>query len=138
MAKHENQPQGTVRWLGSRLIPFTLELTAPSAQFAIAPDMLRVLMHATRAFVELDGNGRWRRADMPLAAAGFDDADVLLPPPRDSAIAPFHLLMEYGAFPARFDNLDLNLARLKRLARAGSRCIWPLPVSTLTHVALNG
>ncbi|HDR9204395.1 type VI secretion system baseplate subunit TssF [Burkholderia vietnamiensis] len=128
------------------ILSFTLELTAPSAQFSIAPDMLRlhlagerevvaaladgVLMHATRAFVELDGNGRWRRMDMPLAAAGFDDADALLAPPRDNAIAPFHLLMEYGAFPARFDNLDLNLARLKRLA-VGARRI------TL-HLALAG
>jgi len=128
------------------ILSFTLELTAPSAQFSIAPDMLRlhlagerevaaaladgVLMRATRAFVELDGNGRWRRVDMPLAAAGFDDADALLPPPRDNAIAPFHLLMEYGAFPARFDNLDLNLARLKRLA-VGARRI------TL-HLALAG
>lgn len=128
------------------ILSFTLELTAPSAQFSIAPDMLRihlagerevvaaladgVLMHATRAFVELDGNGRWRRVDMPLAAAGFDDADALLPPPRDNTTAPFHLLMEYGAFPARFDNLDLDLARLKRLA-GGARRI------TL-HLALAG
>ncbi|WP_175037102.1 type VI secretion system baseplate subunit TssF [Burkholderia contaminans] len=128
------------------ILSFTLELTAPSAQFSIAPDMLRlhlagerevvaaladgVLMHTTRAFVELDGNGRWRRVDMPLAAAGFDDADALLPPPRDNSMAPFHLLMEYGAFPARFDNLDLNLARLKRLA-VGARRI------TL-HFALAG
>lgn len=128
------------------ILSFTLELTAASAQFSITPDMLRlhlagerevvaaladgVLMHATRAFVELDGNGRWRRVDMPLAAAGFDDADALLPPPRDNTTAPFHLLMEYGAFPARFDNLDLDLARLKRLA-GGARRI------TL-HLALAG
>lgn len=128
------------------ILSFTLELTAASAQFSITPDMLRlhlagerevvaaladgVLMHATRAFVELDGNGRWRRVDMPLAAAGFDDADALLPPPRDNTTAPFHLLMEYGAFPARFDNLDLDLARLKWLA-GGARRI------TL-HLALAG
>ncbi|NTZ88166.1 type VI secretion system baseplate subunit TssF [Burkholderia metallica] len=128
------------------ILSFTLELTSPSAQFAIAPDVLRlhlagerevvaaladgVLMHAMRAFIELDGNGSWRRIDMPLAAAGFDDADALLPPPRDNAIAPFHLLMEYGAFPARFDNLDLNLAQLKRLAGSARRI-------TL-HLALAG
>ncbi|MCV9917063.1 type VI secretion system baseplate subunit TssF, partial [Burkholderia pseudomallei] len=53
-----------------------------------------------------------------------------LAPPRDNAIAPFHLLMEYGAFPARFDNLDLNLARLKRLA-VGVRRIT-------VHLALAG
>ncbi|RQU30081.1 type VI secretion system baseplate subunit TssF [Burkholderia cenocepacia] len=128
------------------ILSFTLEFTSPSTQFSDAPDMLRlhlagerevvaaladgVLLHATRAFVELDGNGRWRRVDMPLAAAGFDDADALLPPPPDNTIAPFHLLMEYGASPARFDNLDLNLARLKRLA-VGARRI------TL-HLALAG
>ena len=128
------------------ILSFTLELTSPSAQFSIAPDMLRlhlagereiaaaladgVLMHSARAFVELDGNGRWTRVDMPLAAAGFDDGDALLAPPHDTALAPFHLLMEYGAFPARFDGLDLNLARLKRLARDARRI-------TL-HMALTG
>ncbi|AXK67849.1 MULTISPECIES: type VI secretion system baseplate subunit TssF [Burkholderia] len=128
------------------ILSFTLELTSPSVQFAIAPDMLRlhlagerevaaaladgVLMHSARAFIELDDNGRWNRVDMPLAAAGFDDADTLLPPPRDNTIAPFHLLMEYGGFPARFDSLDLNLARLKRLA-AGARRIT-------VHLALAG
>ncbi|AOI97350.1 type VI secretion system baseplate subunit TssF [Burkholderia sp. LA-2-3-30-S1-D2] len=128
------------------LLSFTLELTSPSAQFAIAPDRLRlhltgerevvaaladgVLLHAARAFVELDGSGRWSRVDMPLAAAGYSDADALLPIPHDGSIAPFHLLMEYGAFPARFDCLDLNLARLKRMA-AGARRI------TL-HLALTG
>ncbi|KWK68755.1 type VI secretion system baseplate subunit TssF [Burkholderia ubonensis] len=128
------------------LLSFTLELTSPSATFAIAPDVLRlhltgtrelvaaladgVLLHTARAFVELDGNGRWNRVDMPLAAAGFGDSDALLPVPRDAAIAPFHLLMEYSAFPARFDCLDLNLARLKRTA-AGARRI------TL-HLAFTG
>ncbi len=128
------------------LLSFTLELTSPSARFAIAPDMLRlhlvgdreiaaaladgVLMHSARVFVELDGNGRWTRVDMPLVAAGFDDADALLPPPRDTTVAPFHLLMEYGAFPARFDGLDLNLARLKRLAGGARRITM--------HIALTG
>ncbi|WP_175813565.1 type VI secretion system baseplate subunit TssF [Burkholderia contaminans] len=128
------------------ILSFTLELTSPSVEFTIAPDMLRlhlagcrevvaaladgVLIHSARAFIELDGNGRWNRVDMPLTAAGFGDADALLPPPRDGTIAPFHLLMEYGAFPARFDGLDLNLARLKRLA-AGARRIT-------VHLALIG
>lgn len=128
------------------LLSITLELTSPSALFTIAPDVLRlhlagarevvaaladgVLLHTARAFVELDDSGRWSRVDMPLAAAGFDDADALLPMPRDAAVAPYHLLMEYGAFPARFDWLDWNLERLKRTA-ANARRI------TL-HLALTG
>ncbi|MGS0894278.1 type VI secretion system baseplate subunit TssF [Burkholderia stagnalis] len=128
------------------LLSFTIELTSPSVRFSIAPDRLRlhltgerevvaaladgVLLHTARAFVELDGNDRWRRVDMPVEAAGHADADALLPMPRDGSIAPFHLLMEYGAFPARFDCLDLNLTRLKRMA-AGARRI------TL-HLALTG
>ncbi|MXN79749.1 type VI secretion system baseplate subunit TssF [Burkholderia sp. 4701] len=127
------------------LLSFTLELTSPSATFAIAPDVLRlhligtrevvaaladgVLLHTARAFVELDGNGRWNRVDMPLAAAGFGDTDALLPVPRDAAIAPFHLLMEYCAFPARFDCLDLNLARLKRMAGGARRITLHLAFS---------
>ncbi|MDR0244635.1 MAG: type VI secretion system baseplate subunit TssF [Burkholderia sp.] len=128
------------------LLSFTLELTSPSVQFEIAPDRLRlhltggrevvaaladgVLLHTARSFVELDGSGRWSRVDMPLAAAGYSDTDALLPMPHGGSIAPFHLLMEYGAFPARFDCLDLNLVRLKRMA-AGARQI------TL-HLALTG
>ncbi|RQT68227.1 type VI secretion system baseplate subunit TssF [Burkholderia cepacia] len=119
------------------LLSITLELTSPSVLFAIAPDVLRlhlagarevvaaladgVLLHTARAFVELDDNGRWSRVDMPLAAAGFDDADALLPMPRDAAVAPYHLLMEYGGFPARFDWLDWNLVRLKRTAATARR-----------------
>ncbi|AOJ17488.1 type VI secretion system baseplate subunit TssF [Burkholderia vietnamiensis] len=128
------------------LLSFSLELTARAVTFAIAPDVLRlhltgarevvaaladgVLLHTACAFVELDGDGRWKRIDMPLAAAGFSDADALLPMPRDAAIAPFHLLMEYGAFPARFDCLDLDLARLKRTAVAARRITF--------HLALTG
>ncbi|HIH2750747.1 type VI secretion system baseplate subunit TssF [Burkholderia aenigmatica] len=128
------------------LLSITLELTSQSALWEIAPDVLRlhltgarevvaaladgVLLHTARAFVELDDSGRWSRVDMPLAAAGFDDADSLLPMPRDAAVAPYHLLMEYGAFPARFDWLDWNLERLKRTAANARR-------ATL-HLALTG
>ncbi len=128
------------------VLSITLELTSTTVLWAIAPDVLRlhlagareivaaladgVLLHTARAFVELDDNGRWSRVDMPLAAAGFDDADALIPRPRDAAIAPYHLLMEYGAFPARFDWLDWNLVRVKRTA-ANARQI------TL-HLALTG
>ncbi|RQZ16731.1 type VI secretion system baseplate subunit TssF [Burkholderia sp. Bp9031] len=127
------------------LFSFTLELTSPAALFTIAPDVLRlhmagtrdvvaaladgILLHAARAFVEFDGNGRWTRVDMPLTAGGFDDADALLPMPRDGSVAPFHLLMEYCAFPARFDCLDLNLARLKRKAGAARRITFHLAVT---------
>ncbi|MBR7960978.1 type VI secretion system baseplate subunit TssF [Burkholderia vietnamiensis] len=129
----------------SGLLSFTLEVTSPSFSFGIVPDALRVhligarevvaaladgvLLHAKRAFVEMDADGRWERIDMPLTAAGFSDADALLPMPRDAVIAPFHLLMEYGAFPARFDCLELNLARLKRTVGTARRITFYLALT---------
>jgi len=46
-------------------------------------------LQTARAFVELDGSGRWSRVGMPLAATGYSDADALLPIPHDGSIAPF-------------------------------------------------
>ena len=129
------------------LLTLTFDLTSPSATFAIVPDALRLhlsgareivaaladaaLLNATRAYVEADGTGSWKRLpEVPLAAAGLDDTDALVAMPVDDTLKPFHLLMEYGAFPPRFDFLDLNTVLCKRAVGPARRIAL--------HLAMTG
>ncbi|KWZ44051.1 type VI secretion protein [Burkholderia savannae] len=84
-------------------------------------------MHVPAAFVELDGDGRWKPlSKVPLAPVGFADEDALLAPARDAS--PLRLLMEYFAFPAKFDFVDIDVARIARAAGPCRRLTLHLPV----------
>ena len=89
-----------------------------------------LLLRATKAFVEADGNGRWIALDrLPIRPVGFAPEDALIDAASEAA-KPFQLLAEYFAFPDKFDFLDLDAASM--LAAAG-------PCRTLTlHVAIEG
>jgi type VI secretion system protein ImpG len=89
-----------------------------------------LLLHATKAFVEADGNGRWIALDrVPIDAVGFA-ADEALIEAASEASKPFQLLAEYFAFPDKFDFLDIDAASM--LTAAGS-------CRTITlHVAIEG
>eukprot|EP01032_Pedospumella_encystans_P028857 gene28857-32591_t len=65
-----------------------------------------------------------------LRAAGFDDADALLPfePAEQPA---YRLLSEYFAYPEKFDFIDIELAELLRHAAPGC-------ASITLHLPLNG
>ncbi|CAB3759528.1 type VI secretion protein [Burkholderia sp. MSh2] len=119
------------------LLTITFELTSPDATFAIVPDRLRLhftgareivaalmdaaLLFAVRGFAEADESGCWKRLPgTPFKAVGVEPADALLDMPRDDALGPFHLLMEYCAVPERFDFVELDMRALKRIA-GGSR-----------------
>lgn len=129
----------------------------PKAALSEAPDTVRiylagqreiaaaigdsVLLHATRAYVEIDGDGRWKRLPrVPLASVGFDDADRLVrgPDAAAQAIAPIHLLMEYCAFPERFDFLDLDMAQLRRTAGPCDRITLHLAVAGVHPDSVTG
>lgn len=121
------------------LLSFVFELPEASATFAMLPDTVRlhltgprevvaaladgVLINTARAWVEPDGSGTWKRLqdDVPLSAGSLNDVESLLTMPDNDALKPFHLLMEYCAFPARFDFLDLNAMLLKRAAGSARR-----------------
>ena len=88
-----------------------------------------LFMRATCACVETEG--QWRLLErVPLRAAGFDDADTLLP--FESAEQPaYRLLSEYFAYPEKFDFIDIELAELLRHAAPGC-------ASVTLHLPLNG
>ncbi|KVK96611.1 type VI secretion system baseplate subunit TssF [Burkholderia cepacia] len=128
------------------LLTITFELTSPAATFAIVPDRLRlhftgareivaaltdaVLLFAVRGFAEADGSGRWKRLPGTIATAvGVEPADALLDMPRDDALGPFHLLMEYCAVPERFDFVELDMRPLKRIAGGSRRVALRLAIA---------
>ncbi|AVR24190.1 type VI secretion system baseplate subunit TssF [Burkholderia thailandensis] len=84
-------------------------------------------MRAPAAFIELDGDGRWKPlSKAPLAPVGFAAEDALLDPAHGAP--PFRLLMEYFAFPAKFDFVDIDVARIARAAGPCRRLSLHLPV----------
>jgi type VI secretion system protein ImpG len=89
-----------------------------------------LLLRATAAFVEPDGRGQWKPLrQLPVSVAGFDDVDALLDRSHDAgdALGP---LMEYFAFPDKFDFVDIDLAALRQAAG---------PCRRLTlHLAITG
>jgi len=130
---------------GLAAITFAQASTAASLR-AVAPATIRLhlhgqreivtaltdtlLLHATKAFVEADGNGRWIPLErVPIKAAGLAADDALVEVSSEAS-KPFQLIAEYFAFPDKFDFLDLDAASM--LAAAG-------PCRTLTlHVAIEG
>lgn len=131
----------------SGLVAITLaQASATAGLNAVTPPTLRLhahgqceivttltdtlLLRASRAFVEADGSGRWIPLErMPIRAAGFAPNDALVDA-GDAVGVPFRLLMEYFAFPDKFDFLDLDAASM--LAAAG-------PCKTVTlYVAIEG
>ncbi|RKP45221.1 type VI secretion system baseplate subunit TssF [Trinickia fusca] len=89
-----------------------------------------LLLRTAAAFVDADDKGQWRPlARSPLTAVGFDEHDALLDGSGD-ATASFRLLMEYFAFPDKFDFVDVDLGALTRAAG---------PCERLTlHLAITG
>ena len=81
---------------------------------------LRDALFLHPASVCVEAQGQWRMMEKsPLAPAGFDDGDALLPSGAAEHGA-YRLLSEYFAFPDKFDFLDLDLAAV--LAHCPSEC----------------
>lgn len=71
-----------------------------------------LFMRVARAYVELDGNGRWIALDkIPLVAVGFADSDCLIPGQPGEHPA-YRLLTEYFSYPEKFNFFDLDLGAL--------------------------
>ena len=68
------------------------------------------LMYGVKAaYVESDGDGRWRRLEqVPLEAVGFADNEALIDFPARSHPA-YRLLTELFAYPEKFGFVDLHL-----------------------------
>ncbi|RQH09893.1 type VI secretion system baseplate subunit TssF [Paraburkholderia dinghuensis] len=115
------------------IVSMTFEPTAAGVELATAmPGMVRIhlagepniaatlgdtlLLRTQQAFVEADGSGDWMPLDhLPVTATGFGEDDALLP--NDDSGSFIHPLLEYAAFPQKFDFVDINTAALLRYSR---------------------
>lgn len=83
------------------------------------------------AYVEADGDGRWRALPkVPVAPAGFADDEALIDFSARSHTA-YRLLTEYFCFPEKFNFFDIDLAAMGTVLPAGCK-------SVTLHLALSG
>lgn len=130
------------------ILSISFACAAESGGFGAAPARVRVhlsgqrevvaavadglLMRTTAAFVEPDSCGTWKPLrQLPVSAVGFDEDDALLDGPQD-ATSPMRLLLEYFAFPDRFDFVDIDLSAARRVAGPCERLTLHLAI-TRTH-----
>uniref|UniRef100_UPI003BEEBD51 type VI secretion system baseplate subunit TssF n=1 Tax=Burkholderia arboris TaxID=488730 RepID=UPI003BEEBD51 len=97
--------------------PIRVHLSGNRPVVAALTDAL--LLRATHAFVEIDQDGRWHAlSKVPVDAVGFGDNETLLPNDGGSAGLAFRYLLEYFAFPEKFDFIDIDFKRIQRAAHA--------------------
>lgn len=71
-----------------------------------------LFLRTAAAYVQAGADAPWRPlAALPIAAAGFDDADALIPFDARSHRA-YRILAEYFAFPEKFNFIDIDLTAL--------------------------
>lgn len=117
-------------------ISLTFELQSDQVSFAkLGVDALRVFidgepsfsaalrdalaLQVVAAYVESDGDGRWRRLEkIPLRPVGFGADDALVEFPARAHPA-YRLLTELFAFPDKFGFFDLDLKPLSAQASRG-------------------
>lgn len=131
------------------ILSITFE-AAEEAGFEVVPERVRIfldgtpqlaaalsdgmLLHAIGAFVDRDERGEWLALNaVPIAAAGFDDADSLFGHGPRTAL-PLRLLLEYFAFPERFRFIDVDFGMLKQRALVGA----PSATSVTLHLTIAG
>ncbi len=95
--------------------PLCVYLSGEYALVAALSDAL--LIQARAAFVEVDHCGRWvALPDVPIDAAGFSEDERLLPQEATHTSDALRTLIEYFAFPEKFDFINIDLGRLRRAA----------------------
>lgn len=111
--------------------PVRVHLSGERPLVAALSDTL--LLRASAAYVEVDESGRWTRlSKVPIEPAGFADGERLLPNEDDTSAQSFRHLIEYFAFPEKFDFVDIDLGRMRRAARAEAARRLTL------HIAVQG
>jgi type VI secretion system protein ImpG len=117
--------------LALRQLPPVLRLFADGDASTRAALIDALFLRRAAAWLQPDGDKGWLPlARVPLALAGFADADAMLPYPARSHPAP-RLLTEYFCYPEKFNFVDVDLAQLADLLPPRCRRF------TL-HVALSG
>lgn len=94
----------------------------------VASTIDALLQRALGAFLEVNGSGRWiALPGVPFSPVGFDDGDAMIGR-ADQQQSPFRLLLEYFAFPQKFDFIDLDLASMSRAVGSCSRISLHVPL----------
>lgn len=131
----------------SGLLSITLRSAPGKEHAAFAADKLRLyvggsrevvasiidglLLHAAGAFVEADWRGHWKPlARVPISPVGFEETDALLDS-GSGVTSAFRLLMEYSAFPEKFDFVDIDLAAVKQAAGSCERLTLHLAIANV-------
>lgn len=129
----------------SGVLSITFAAAAGCTDLGLAPTRVRVyldglrevvaatadalLLRSLAAFVEADGSGQWTRLQqVPVFPVGFDAVDSILGQQDDSA-STSRLLLEYFAFPEKFDFVDIDFAAVKLAAGLSRRVTLHLPVA---------
>lgn len=101
----------------------------------VAATLDTVLLRATSAQVEADGSGMWIALDaVPFAPAGLRDDEALIER-RGSTRSQFRLLLEYFAFPEKFDFVDIDIAAILKVTGPARRVTIHLPIENLPYDA---
>ncbi|WGS53053.1 type VI secretion system baseplate subunit TssF [Paraburkholderia sp. D15] len=112
-------------------VPETIRVFVDGERNAVAATIDALLQRATVAFVEASGNGHWINLPaVPVSAAGFGCDEALIER-ADGRPSPFRLLLEYFAFPDRFDFIDIDFAALQSKTGPCERMSLHLPVAGL-------
>jgi type VI secretion system protein ImpG len=131
----------------SGAVSITIETPGPRSLLDVLPARLRLFVDgeaSTRAalvdalflrgacaFVQAGGEDAWLPvATVPLALAGFNDEDAMIPFPARSHPA-LRLLSEYFCYPEKFNFIDIDTAPLTAL-------LPPRCASFTLHVVLSG
>jgi type VI secretion system protein ImpG len=103
--------------LGDMALP-TLRAHLQGEQSLVSALADAMLLNVTAAYVEADGNYRWKKLPrIPLTQVGHTEAESLIETPPRSHPA-YRLLTEYFAFPEKFDFIDIDL---RALTQTGGR-----------------
>ncbi|MEJ8799717.1 type VI secretion system baseplate subunit TssF [Trinickia caryophylli] len=99
----------------------------------VAATLDTLLLRATSAQVEADSTGQWLALDaVPFSPAGFRDDEALIER-NASAQSQFRLLLEYFAFPEKFDFVDIDIAALLKITGPCRQVTIHLPIEDLPY-----
>jgi type VI secretion system protein ImpG len=109
-------------------VPATLRVHLHGDTLLVAALNDALLLRTPLAFVESDFSGRWQALSrVPLTPVGFDDEDALVGQER-TRLSMYRLIGEYLGFPDKFAFLDIDFARLARVAGDCRNLTLHLPI----------
>ena len=123
--------------LGSGM-PERVRLFVDGDRRTVAAAMDTLLLRASNAFVEADGNGTWIALDaVPVSCAGFHQDEALIDRHGEGR-SKFRVLLEFFSFPEKFDFIDIDLSAMMRTARGGRSVTLHLPIQDLHCDSAHG